>query len=233
LVVSVPSQSNVVVINVENLPSSVPATLVVASLPTTNVVYVATSIFVQPPTVVVVPSNWVSPVAVPASLVSSVSSSLVITVASSPSVVVINYSNLPLSIPTLAIAPIPSTNVITVPPTQFVQVPTIVRVPSTVFSPVVIPAQFAPNSNLVTVLPVFTSNAVIVARSEVPSNVPTAVIQTIPSSNIHSLQYSTPILQVHTLFLSTIPTYVPQTVVAHCLNVLSASAIPSSAALLA
>jgi hypothetical protein len=61
---TVPTQPSVIVISYENVPTIVP-TIVIGSVPTSNIVIIAVSSFVVAPSTVRVPSNWVSPVVIP------------------------------------------------------------------------------------------------------------------------------------------------------------------------
>jgi hypothetical protein len=70
------------------VPNSVHSS-VIASIPSSAVVYVAVSSFVIPPPTIVVPETWSSVVAVPISWVTSLPPNQIITIPSSPSIAIV------------------------------------------------------------------------------------------------------------------------------------------------
>lgn len=136
--VTIPSQSNAVIIDYTNVPTEVP-TLVIQPVSPTQVVAVPTFVIQRcsnallPPTDSLnIPFSWTSPVVVPASQVSGLNTNQIVFVASSPSVVIIENSNVPLDVSTSVVLPV----------SQYVSVPSTVVVPNS-WVPVVIPATWA------------------------------------------------------------------------------------------
>lgn len=98
------------------------------------------------PSSVSVPTTWSSPVQVPVSLVSTISTSLFITISSQPSIVIIDYTNVPSSVPTTIIATVQLSNTFSIP--------TSVSIPETWTAPAVIPISYAtsiPSTNYITI----------------------------------------------------------------------------------
>jgi hypothetical protein len=81
---------------------------------------------VQVPSTVVLPDSWVSPVVVPATLVSLFPPSSVVFISS---VAIIEFSQVPSSIPATFVAPIPSSNVIAVAELSTIAVPAYISSP--------------------------------------------------------------------------------------------------------
>lgn len=57
----------------------------------------------------------------------------------------ISWANVPDSVPTAVIVPVPSTNVVSIKYSSYVSVPTVVVLPPTVVSPVVVPLSWVTN----------------------------------------------------------------------------------------
>jgi hypothetical protein len=94
------------------VPEYVPNSVIV-TVPSTSVYSIAASSFVFAPTVIVVPTSWSSPVAIPASYAWSISSAIIS--ASSPSVAIVSLASVPFSVPYGLIVSLPSSAVFFAP----------------------------------------------------------------------------------------------------------------------
>jgi len=88
----------------------------IASIPTSRITSVKPSSFIIVPSIVVAPTSWSSPVVVPRSAVKSVSTTLYTTIASSPSAVAIDATNVPTNVPTSIIQTVPTSNIVSFSP---------------------------------------------------------------------------------------------------------------------
>jgi hypothetical protein len=141
----------------------------------------------------VVPSSWKSPVVVPADYATSLPTNQIVTVVSSPSIVIVSRENVPTYVPTAVVTSVPHSWL----------PPQVVSIPPTWHSPVVVPAALVtnvPSSKIITYPS--SPSVVIIQTNDVPTSIPTQDISPVPNSIIPSPPVTTlPIEHVTTVYI--------------------------------
>jgi len=102
-----------------------------------------------------------------------------------PSIAIIDYTVVPFSVPESVIVTIPATNVIVIPTSSYVSVPSVVTIPVSWYSPVVVPFTWVSNVPATELVFISTQpSAVVISYENVPTFVPSVVIATVPASNV-------------------------------------------------